>query len=293
MTKKTSKKSSDKVAGPLEDFYGFKVLPVIVKEGIRHFMYMTKHQVRSVTDNLPADRTLFLVNLPVDTTDAHLQYLFRSHGKITKIIYHTYGKKRKQKSDDDDNNKDEHSSNALRMILHSGSNAHIVFDKVDTLNSVMEMTRIVRNWTVSETEVDQLQPLGFERHMLKFQLARPDHGELQQKVDSYMLKFKENEYEKERELLQRMNKMDEDGFVVVSRHKKKKNTDGEIHVTAASSIAINAYDINKVKKKELVDFYRFQLREKKQNELFELRKRFEEDKVKIDKLKQARKFRPY
>jgi ribosomal RNA-processing protein 7 len=83
-----SKNNSKKEAGPLEDFFGFKVLPVIVKDGTRHFMYMAQHEVRSESDSLPADRTLFLVNLPVDTTDAHLQYLFRSHGAISSIVYH-------------------------------------------------------------------------------------------------------------------------------------------------------------------------------------------------------------
>jgi ribosomal RNA-processing protein 7 len=103
-------------------------------------------------------------------------------------------------------------------------------------------------------------------HVLAFELSRPDHSELQQQVDSYMMKFKENEYQKERDLLDRMNKMDEDGFVVVSRHKKKRNTDGEIQVTATSSASASSYDPTKAKKKkELVDFYRFQLREKKQN----------------------------
>lgn len=331
-----AKTSSKKEAGPLEDFFGFKVLPVIVKDGTRHFMYMAQHEVRSESDTLPADRTLFLVNLPVDTTDAHLQYLFRSHGAIASIIYHgaiggslqqqqqqqepssddttafnssnlgssytstlikpkedkklKYSKKRKQQ-DLNDNHQDaadlDNDSTQLRRLLHSGASAHVVFSRNDSLDSILAMTRIVRKWTVDEEYTSKtLQPLGFQRkyksigikgssaltplnstgHLLAFELSRPDHGELQQQVDSYMMKFKENEYQKERDLLDRMNKMDEDGFVVVSRHKKKRNTDGEIQVTATSSASAASYDPTKAKKKkELVDFYRFQLREKKQN----------------------------
>ncbi|KAI9307026.1 ribosomal RNA-processing protein 7-domain-containing protein [Cunninghamella echinulata] len=316
---------------PLEDFFGFKVLPVLVKEGCRHYMYMKRHEVRSDSDSFPASKTLFLLNLPVDTTDAHLQYLFRSHGKIVSITYHTgstiWDKSvqdieeeniQQEKNESFDSiliqpttPKDQHKKNkkkqqqeeavveskaSLRRLLHSGSKAHIVFDQTKTLDSVMEMKKIVRHWTIDQEEpsATPLQPLGFQRYLLSFQLSRPDPELLQTQVDAYMLKFKENEYQKERELLERMNKMDEDGFVVVSRHKKKKNTDGDIHVTATSAaVAANDQALKPKKKRELVDFYRFQLREKKQNELLELRKRFEEDKRKIEKLKQSRKFKPY
>ncbi|ORZ15339.1 ribosomal RNA-processing protein 7-domain-containing protein [Absidia repens] len=333
---KSKANNKNKEAKPLEDFYGFKVLPVIVKDNIRHFMYMTQHEVRSASDTLPADRTLFLVNLPIDTTDAHLQYLFRSHGSIASIVYHgvtatsvpqhtssldsnestsadgsytstliedkkaknkqQYKKRKHQTAQQEEITQMEDSQEnkaQLRRILHSGASAHVIFTQAKALSSILAMTRIIRKWEVDEKDIKNVQPLGFQRYMLAFEMSRPDHGELQEQVDSYMMKFKENEYQKERELLQRMNQMDDDGFVVVSRHKKKRNTDGEIQVTATSSVAKDSYDPSKAKKKELVDFYRFQLREKKQNELLELRKRFEEDKVKIDRLKQSRKFRPF
>lgn len=97
--------------------------------------------------------------------------------------------------------------------------------------------------------------------MLRYQISRPDPARLQSEVDEFMLKFKTSEYEKEREKLERLSKMDEDGFVVVTRHKKGRATDG----TIAVSVASNAIDPTKLKKKELVDFYRFQMRERKKN----------------------------
>ena len=44
---------------------------------------------------------------------------------------------------------------------------------------------------------------------------------------------------------------------------------------------------------ELKNFYRFQIREEKQNKLLELRQRFEADKVKVAAMKDARKFKPF
>ncbi|KAI8073879.1 ribosomal RNA-processing protein 7-domain-containing protein [Gongronella butleri] len=306
---------ASKTPKALEEFFGYKVLPVIVKEGCRHFMYMTRHQVRSEKDSLPGDRTLFLANLPIDTTDEHLQHLFRSHGKLVSITYrdtlsaaHMTAEDATDRIDNDDiftstlltdkgkkrkrtQEETEAAKRRLRRILRTGASAHIVFHSAAALDSAMEMTRIVRHWDAGEDA--PIQPLGFQRYVLSCQFSRPDHQYLQQQVDAYMLKFKQNEYQKEREAQERLNKMDDDGFVVVSRFKRKRNTDGEIQVSVANAAAVRDFDPSKTKKKELVDFYRFQLREKKQNELADLRKRFEQDKAKISQLKQARKFKPY
>ena len=40
------------------------------------------------------------------------------------------------------------------------------------------------------------------------------------------------------------------------------------------------------------EFYRFQSKEKKRNEIMELQAKFEQDKLRIARLKAARKFRP-
>ena len=141
-----------------------------------------------------------------------------------------------------------------------------------------------------------MRGLGYLR---EYNMTRPDHNALQQEVNAAMLKFQTSEYEKEREVKERMNKMDDDGFTVVTRVKKG----------ISSAVA----PIEKPKKQmgDLVDFYRFQTRQKKENgkhlwlycaepwwlnacvELLLLRKRFEEDKEKIAQQKQARRFKPY
>jgi ribosomal RNA-processing protein 7 len=44
---------------------------------------------------------------------------------------------------------------------------------------------------------------------------------------------------------------------------------------------------------ELEDFYRFQKREKREKWMEELRSKFEEDKVRVERAKEARKFKPF
>lgn len=78
-----------------------------------------------------------------------------------------------------------------------------------------------------------------------------------------MLRFTNQEYEREREALAQLNRMDEDGFTLVTRKGRRgHNTDGTITVTAAR--AEDVKDL-KPKKKELTDFYRFQMREAKRD----------------------------
>ncbi|KAI9475835.1 MAG: SSU rRNA processing protein [Benjaminiella poitrasii] len=277
----TETKQQEKSVRTLEDFQGFKVLPIIMDENdksIRHYFFLKKHESKSLEDENIRDRTLFVVNLPPDTTDHHIKRLFKGH-KIDQITY----------INEEDN---ANGLRELRQLFIGGSSAHIVFNTDEDLVEVLNMHRVEKKWAKEDERTGQ--PLGFRRYILAYELSRPNPIDLQQEVDSYMMKFKADEYQKEREKLERMNKMDEDGFTVVVHHKRSKTTDGTIQV---GSISAEAAEIQKEyqqkKKKELVNFYRFQMREQKQNELTELRKRFEEDKEKIAKLKQSRKFKPY
>jgi ribosomal RNA-processing protein 7 len=52
-------------------------------------------------------------------------------------------------------------------------------------------------------------------------------------------------------------------------------------------------DKKKKKDTELKNFYRFQVREEKMKQLDQLRKKFEEDKKKVERMKATRKFNPF
>lgn len=282
--KKSSSKSSssiskqdveiqEKTPKQLEDFQGFKVLPVIMDENnksVRHYFYIRKHESKSLVDEDIKDRTLFMLNLPADTTDRHIKKLFKGHG-IDQITYSDSGSSvsedywkiqakqqqqleevahKKKKKHQKQQEEKEPEVRELRKLFTSGSSAHIVFSTDDDLTQVLSMRRVEKKWAKEDESVDQ--PLGFERksffdvlllsrwgsdmcvlstgYILAYDLSRPSAEDLQQEVDSFMMKFKADEYQKEREKLERMNQMDDDGFTVVVRHKKTKATDGTIHV---------------------------------------------------------------
>lgn len=100
----------------------------------------------------------------------------------------------------------------------------------------------------------------------EYHTRRPEASELQAKVDDYMDKFERSEYEAQQAALARHNVMDDDGFTLVTRAGSKgQNSDGVITITAAKAEDVKNL---KPKKKELQDFYRFQMREAKRDSTF-------------------------
>lgn len=84
--------------------------------------------------------------------------------------------------------------------------------------------------------------------------------------------------------------VDDDGFQLVKPRKKRTRTEelprrgsGEKRLRKKKGTGGS---------KELKNFYHFQQKEASQKKIFELRKKFEEDKAKVAAMKAARKFKP-
>jgi ribosomal RNA-processing protein 7 len=116
---------------------------------------------------------------------------------------------------------------------------------------------------------------------------------LEDKINQELLDFEELELKMKKEALAKRNLPDEDGFVTVTRARGRRNTNRDGHGAVVSAVNPALVKDLKPKEKGLVDFYRFQMRENKRNQLIELRKRFEQDKLKIAELRKSRKFKPY
>ncbi|TRY71107.1 hypothetical protein TCAL_13683 [Tigriopus californicus] len=88
---------------------------------------------------------------------------------------------------------------------------------------------------------------------------------------------------------QAMAEADEDGWITVSRHGHRKpvglNTD-------KAQKKVMAREAKKRKRKELENFYKFQVKESKLRRLDDLREKFRDDKRKQSAMKVQRKFKP-
>ncbi|KAK3811840.1 MAG: SSU rRNA processing protein [Benniella sp.] len=248
-------------------------------KNVLHYLYFKKHESPKEDAKTPKDRTLFLLNIPVDATESQIRELFKPYGRV----------QQQQAAPEEE-------MNHHRTLFASGSQAYVVFLEEQELTKVLNMKRKKRSWIHSGSEATpadsaKLSSLGVAKWIGEYSRMRPEHSDLQARVDEYMDKFERSEYEAQQAAQARLNVMDEDGFTVVtSAGNKGYNTDGVIRIQA-----IKAEEAKKIKpkKKELQDFYRFQMREAKRDKLVELRRKFEEDKVRIEALKVNRRFKPY
>ncbi|MCO5579791.1 hypothetical protein L7F22_033653 [Adiantum nelumboides] len=146
---------------------------------------------------------------------------------------------------------------------------------------------------VIEVEIRETDPLvGMRKWLSEYHSKRPGFHVLQQQTDDFIADFEAGE-EKARQ--EREAAAAEDGWTVVASHKgRKKTTDLKtgISVGGVASAAVERKR-KKQTNESVLNFYRFQRREARRNEILELQQRFEEDKKKIAALRAARKFRPY
>ena len=129
--------------------------------------------------------------------------------------------------------------------------------------------------------------------MSEYLLSIPDASELETLVNQELLEFEEMEESMRQEALSKRNMPDADGFVTVTRARGRRNTNKDGSGGSATAVSVEQAKDLKPKEHALMDFYRFQMRENKRNQLVDLRRKFEEDKLKIEDLKKKRKFKPF
>ncbi|CAM9974562.1 unnamed protein product [Phaeothamnion confervicola] len=124
---------------------------------------------------------------------------------------------------------------------------------------------------------------GLAGALRRYWADRPSRAELQEEVDSFMEEFDAAEAERRR-IERQKGDVDDDGFVRVTHKKRQK--------------LANASEGGRAGKRkkgggELQNFYGFQMREAKREQLLQLRQKFEEDKARVARMKEARKFKPF
>lgn len=160
--------------------------------------------------------------------------------------------------------------------------AYIVFATPSALAKALKLTKL-EPLTVDKN----LLPLGVEKWTKDYNSSICDRQQLQQQVDQFMLKY--DKEEKARKRKEKEQKEDDEGWTVVT---KKSRNPGISRKESVGNRLTEKLE-NKSKKKELKNFYTFQIRESKMNHIVQLRQKFEEDKKRINAFKQSRKFKPF
>ena len=149
--------------------------------------------------------------------------------------------------------------------------AYVVFDSNETVNSALKLGQKKSPLSC------KIGPTGLAKWCSDYVKSCRTVTSIEAQVNDFMADYdkRKEESEKKKRTLQ---KPDKDGWVMVTR-KNPKPIQGKRH--------------RQKRKKELLNFYQFQLRESKRQHIAELRRKFEEDKQKVAEMKSKRKFRPY
>ncbi|KAH0553296.1 hypothetical protein GP486_006578 [Trichoglossum hirsutum] len=307
---------ASKTPKPPSSINGYIVLPLQLqalpsfKEPAIHFLYLRRHEARVPTKD--DARTLFAVNVPFDATEAHFRHLFsgigggrvdnvkflgsRQHPTTTTTVEQliassTKGNNKKRKRDrmdQEDKAAGELPETWDRELHLSGSTALIVFVDKGSLEATTRALKLYGKGKLAlwgkGVEGGKVPALGSERYLAHHTLCYPPSSTLQSSINAYLTTFAAAEAARARHLAQKRQEPDEDGFITVVRGGRT----GPARHEEATVVA------EKQKGKgHYRDFYRFQLREEKKKRVGELVKRFEEDKRKVQEMKERRgRFKP-
>lgn len=301
----------------------FAILPIRMP-AVPAFPHAAIHEVRIRRNapNMPTaddSRSLFLKNVPVDSSEPHFRAIFTSlvgAGRFESIAFddeppralpvdpaqvaQVAGFARKRKRADVDVEEQARQEEAARLPelwtrqLHrsSGTAVALLADEKSVqlvLKAVAKLQKTKKYPVWGENLAPQVPPLGAEWVSRHLQLCRADKTATKQAVHAFFNAFNRKEKEAA-ELAKRLrNEPDQDGFVTVTR--------GGRAAPASRSQAEEAkqrmLDKQDKRKSETKNFYRFQLREQRKQEQLALLKRFDDDKKRVNAMKEKRgKFKP-
>ncbi|CAG9794105.1 unnamed protein product [Diatraea saccharalis] len=240
-----------------------------------HTIYLKEHAVREHTADRPSGRTLLVVNLPPYVDEKGIINAFREAGTIKSVEFcskPTTAEKKPRKYKFIEEN-----------TLETYKVAYVVFQKVSQLEKALNLS--------------ELSPLHSEDHQIKLGMKKwiQEYNDsvqipkvLKECIETFMKKYDEENAKAEKKE-KALGEEDDDGWVTVTKK-------GRIQSFARSENVENkimAKEEKNKKRKELQNFYTFQIRESKMKHIVALRQKFEEDKKKIAQIKQSRRFKPF
>ncbi|XP_071797032.1 ribosomal RNA-processing protein 7 homolog A-like [Asterias amurensis] len=264
---------------------GFTVLPIQlnVKSKAGHVLYYREHRVREEDLTKPANRTLFVVNIPPFCNQECLERLFEHCGTVESVVLQ-----------DKPTSSHTSSVNSSKYFTSPSEKsqgfqfAFVVFEKSSSLLKAKQLPSMLSKPFLLSTENRPILT-GYKKWCSEYSRGRPNSEDLQKDIDDFMQDHDTKVHEAEKESEAQEGVPDDEGWVTVTR----KSAKPAVARTEKNQRRLRAKERKKREKTELLNFYTFQMRETKREHIAELRKKFEEDKVKIAEMKAARKFKPF
>ncbi|XP_043283712.1 ribosomal RNA-processing protein 7 homolog A [Venturia canescens] len=234
-----------------------------------HQLFFKEHSVRNQEPEYPRGRTLFILNVPPWASCESLKETFaKLCGPVTS-----------QKLSSD-------------KLVHSKQDfgkIYIVFERESSLDKALA---IPPHTTLTLYEGDkEPNTVGLTYWFKEYnRTVRQGEASMKRDIEKYMRAYDKRVAES---LANGGNveEVDQDGWVKVTSKKKR----GQFAPARKESTIskLQKKEEGKNRKKELLNFYTFQIRESKKQHIVELRKKFELDKKKLEQLKTKRTFKPF
>ncbi|XP_055616420.1 ribosomal RNA-processing protein 7 homolog A [Toxorhynchites rutilus septentrionalis] len=248
------------------DISDFTDLPLKFKEqdNAYHHVLVRENVSKTLNKLKPNHRTLLVLNVPPYATAESLKLAFSTGGPVSNVII-------QEKPSD--------SAEQQRENISKFKVAYIVYDQSASLGKLLKTQKL------NALNSDGKLLTGIDKWTKMYMDRIPDPIRLQQEIDKYMASY-------DRNVEQQKNKngaeQDDEGWVTVS--KSNANTFSQTEGT-----------VNKLEEKigkdrqtkELKNFYTFQLRESRKNDIVSLRKKYDRDAQKMTQIKKTKRFKPF
>lgn len=160
---------------------------------------------------------------------------------------------------------------------HGFKSAYVVFAKREGLLKVLKTEMLQLN---SELKT------GLEQWIEDYTNSIEDAASLHKEVITFMKNYDKQEDKSKKNSAP---EVDDEGWTVVTRKGHKPGVANKESV----KLKVNEKIVQTKKKKELKNFYTFQIKESKMKNLVALRKNYEEAKKKVELMRSSRRFKPY
>ncbi|XP_076621001.1 ribosomal RNA-processing protein 7 homolog A [Colletes latitarsis] len=228
-----------------------------------HQLYFKEHSIRKQDPRHSRKRTLFVLNIPPYVTTNVLTSVFSELCGTVSNLYFTNSKGFKA--------------------------AYIVFEKESALEKALELAA---NCIITLNNKDNICLTGLAKWCKEYNDSIYNEDKMRKEIEDYMCNYdKEIANNTANAKLVEEEAKDNDGWVTVSGRKKRRQF--PLSRKECTTNKIQRKEEQKNKKKELLNFYTFQIRESKKQNLAELRKKFELDKKRLQDLKSKRTFKPF
>ncbi|ELK07948.1 Ribosomal RNA-processing protein 7 like protein A [Pteropus alecto] len=259
---------------------GYSAVPIKFseKQQASHYLYMREHRVREGTNSSwPQKRTLFVLNVPPYCTTECLSRLLSPCGPVQSVEL-------QEKPDLTESPKEPKSKFFHLRPIPGFQVAYVVFQKPNGVSAALAL----KGPLLVSTESHPVKS-GVHKWLSDYADSVLDPEALRVEVDTFMEVYDRKIAEEEAKAKEEEGVPDEEGWVKVTRRSRRP----VLPRTEAASLRVLEREKRKRARKELLNFYAWQHRETKMEHLAQLRKKFEEDKQRIELMRTQRKFRPY